>query len=125
MPRALFSTAEALTVFMQIIGAAKESLRKILLRGEFDEYEDEKRIHCTARLAEMLNNFSDELQKDSESNSSVSNFLMEEIRVLEEAKGIKLPNFLHRNAFLSILQRKVKGISSKPAQFMGDTWDYL
>ena len=54
MPRALSSTAEALTVFMQIIGAAKESLRKILLRGEFDEYQDEKRMHCTARLAEML-----------------------------------------------------------------------
>ena len=50
---------------------------------------------------------------------------MEEIRVLEEAKGIGLPNFLSRTAFLSILKRKVKLISSKPAQFMGHCWDYL
>ncbi|XVF41584.1 hypothetical protein PTKIN_Ptkin01aG0291000 [Pterospermum kingtungense] len=125
MPRPLTSTADALTVLMHIIGAAKESLRKILLRGEFEEYSDEKRMHCTARLAEMLNEFSDELQKSSQSKSSLSNFLMDEIRVLEEAKGIALPNFLPRTAFLTILQQKVKGISSYPAQFMGGVWDYL
>ncbi|XVF30395.1 hypothetical protein REPUB_Repub16aG0053500 [Reevesia pubescens] len=125
MPRSLTSNAEALTAFMQIISAAKESLRKILLRGEFEDYPDEKRMHCTARLAEKLNNFSDELQLGSQSNSSRSNFLMDEIRVLEEAKGIGLPNFLPRNAFLTILQKNVTGIAGKPAQFMGEIWDYL
>ncbi|XWS58802.1 hypothetical protein CRYUN_Cryun08bG0064800 [Craigia yunnanensis] len=98
MPGSLSSTAEALTAFRQIISAAKESPRKILLRGEFDENSDEKRMHCKARLAE---------------------------EVLEEVKGIGLPNFLPRTAFLTILQRTVKGISNKPAQFIGEVSDYL
>ncbi|KAI4332436.1 hypothetical protein L6164_017346 [Bauhinia variegata] len=62
---------------MQIIGSAKESPRKILLVGEFDEYPDEK--DCTARLAEMLDQFSDDLHKNAE-NSSTKEFLMEEIK---------------------------------------------
>ncbi|KAB2607685.1 dynamin-related protein 4C-like [Pyrus ussuriensis x Pyrus communis] len=43
MPKSLSSVAEAMTAFMQIIGLAKESLRKILLRGEFEEY---NALHC-------------------------------------------------------------------------------
>ncbi|KAF4349444.1 hypothetical protein F8388_021027 [Cannabis sativa] len=42
------------------------------------------------------------------------NILMDEIKPLEEAKEISLPNFLPRNIFLSILQEKVNGISSIP-----------
>ncbi|KAH1038214.1 hypothetical protein J1N35_039957 [Gossypium stocksii] len=104
MPMCLSSPAEAMTGFIQIIGAAKESMQNILVNGEFEEYLDEKRMHCTARLAEMLNNFSDDLQKGSQYNLSFStNFLMDEILVLEEAKGIILPNFLPRTAFLTIL----------------------
>ncbi|KAA8538982.1 hypothetical protein F0562_025674 [Nyssa sinensis] len=86
MPQELSSVAEAMTVFMQIVGLSKESLRKILVRGEFDEYPNEKDMHCTARLAEMLNQYSLELQKSAEDGSS-ENFLMEEITVLQEAKG--------------------------------------
>ncbi|MBA0571682.1 hypothetical protein Golob_002059 [Gossypium lobatum] len=59
----LSSPAEAMTGFIQIIGAAKESMQKILVNGEFEEYLDEKRMHCTARLAEMPNNFSDDLSE--------------------------------------------------------------
>lgn len=124
MPKTLSSTAEVLTAFMRIIGSAKESLRKILLRGEFDEYPDNERMHCTARLAEMLTKFSDELQKVSE-KSKTSNFLMDEIKVLEESKEIGLPNFLPRTAFLTILQGKVKSISGYPLQFIEDVWAYL
>ncbi|PWA68678.1 Dynamin central domain [Artemisia annua] len=64
-------------VFMRIISSVKESLRKILIRGEFEEYPD--------------------VTADGQQNDS---FLMEEIRVLEEAKGIGLPNFLPQTAFL-------------------------
>ncbi|GLT30539.1 hypothetical protein SLA2020_053330 [Shorea laevis] len=124
MPKTMSSTAEALTAFMRIIGSAKESLRKLLLRGEFEEYPDDEKMHCTARLAEMLNKFSDELQRSSEKYST-KNFLMDEIRVLEEAKGIGLPNFLPRTAFLTILQGKVKIISSNPVGFIEDVWEYL
>ncbi|KAA8538906.1 hypothetical protein F0562_025598 [Nyssa sinensis] len=117
MPKHLSSVTDAMTAFLQIIGSSKESLRKILVRGEFEEYPDEKRMHCTARLAEMLNQYSVELQTGAENDSS-EKFLMEEITVLEEAKGIGLPNFLPRTAFLTILQRKVKAISGTPIDFV-------
>ncbi|KAM1320604.1 hypothetical protein PS2_013381 [Malus domestica] len=122
MPKSLSSVAEAMTAFMQIIGLAKESLRKILLRGEFEEYAEDNRMHCTARLVEMLNQYSDELHRCAETDAK-SNFLMEEI--LEEAKGISLPNFLPRNAFLIILQAKVNEISSIPIAFEEKVWNYI
>ncbi|GLU02368.1 hypothetical protein SLE2022_196220 [Rubroshorea leprosula] len=124
MPKILSSQAEAMTAFMQIIGSAKESLRKILLRGEFDEYPDEREMHGSARFVEILNDFSNELHKSVE-NEQTGDFLMEEIKVLEEAKGIELPNFLSHSAFLCILQRKVDRISSMPTDCVEQTWDYI
>ncbi|XP_050374870.1 dynamin-related protein 4C-like [Argentina anserina] len=124
MPKNLSSVAEAMTAFMQIIGCAKESLRKIFMRGEFDEYLDDKRMHCTARLVEMLNQYSDDLYECVESDPKI-NFLMAEIKVLEEAKGIALPNFFPRNAFLILLQSKVKEISSIPIGFVDQVWSYI
>ncbi|KAF2307385.1 hypothetical protein GH714_026785 [Hevea brasiliensis] len=99
MPKTLSSPAEVMTAFMGIVGSAKESLKKILIRGEFDEYLDDHHMHCTARLVEMLNLYSNELHNCPESDPR-RNFLMEEISVLEESRGIELPNFLPRTAFL-------------------------
>ncbi|XVF56489.1 hypothetical protein PTKIN_Ptkin06aG0125200 [Pterospermum kingtungense] len=124
LPKALTSVADAMTAFMRIIGAAKESLRKLLLRGEFDEFPDDHDKHGTARLVEMLNHFSDDLHKCDQSDPT-KDFLMEEIKVLEDAKGIGLPNFLPRNAFLRILQRKVDQISAIPTEFAEKIWDYI
>ncbi|PON69181.1 Dynamin superfamily [Trema orientale] len=124
LPKAMNSFAEAMTAFMRIIGLVKESLRKILLRGEFDEYPDEKSMHCKARFVEMLNGFSDELQNCPQSDQT-RNFLMDEIKHLEEAKEISLPNFLPRTAFLSILHEKINGISSIPIDFVAKLWDYI
>ncbi|XP_057800088.1 dynamin-related protein 4C-like [Salvia miltiorrhiza] len=62
MPKHLSSIAEAMTSFMNILGSARESLRKILLQGEFDEFPSNGDMHATARLAEMLNKYSDELR---------------------------------------------------------------
>ncbi|KAK3441341.1 hypothetical protein EUGRSUZ_B01395 [Eucalyptus grandis] len=124
LPKNLSLVTEAMTAFMQILGSAKESLRKILLRGEFDEYPEEKNMHCTAGLVEMLNQYSHELQHCAE-NDPRTNFLLEELEVLEEAKGIWLPNFLPRTAFLTLLQWKVKGISSKPPSFVACVWEYI
>ncbi|KAL3749799.1 hypothetical protein ACJRO7_010857 [Eucalyptus globulus] len=124
LPQNLSSVAEAMTTLMRMLGSAKDSLRKILLRGEFDEYPEEKNMHCTARLVEMLNRYSHELQHCAE-NDPRANFLLEELEVLEEAKGMWLPNFLPRTAFLTLLQRKVKGISSKPPSFVARVWEYI
>ena len=50
---------------------------------------------------------------------------MDEIKHLEEAKEISLPNFLPQTTFLSILQEKLNGISSIPIAFVGKLWDYI
>ena len=124
MPKKLSTVAEAMTTFMQIIGQAKESLRKILLRGEYDEFPDDEKMHSTARMVEMINQFSNELHKCIGTDNT-ANFLIEEIKVLEESRGIGLPNFLPRAAFLSILQRKVNLISNLPVEFVMKVWDYI
>ncbi|PIN07238.1 Vacuolar sorting protein VPS1, dynamin [Handroanthus impetiginosus] len=125
LPRNLTSIGEAMTAFMHILGSAKESLRKTLLRGEFDDYPDEHDMHCTARLAEMLNQYSEELQSKSSANATKNAFLLDVISVLEETKAIGLPNFLPRAAFLTLLQKNVKGISFAPIAFVEKIWDYI
>ncbi|XP_071724589.1 dynamin-related protein 4C-like [Rutidosis leptorrhynchoides] len=123
MPRVLSSSAEVMTTFMRVIGSTKDSLRKILLAGEFEEYPDNKKMHCTARLVEMLNSFSVELRNCEENDSG--DFLVEELEILEESKSIGLPNFLPRNAFLTVLQKRVDKISRMPVEFIEKVWDYI
>lgn len=125
MPQNLTSVAQAMTAFMRIMSLAKESLRKIFLRGEFDEYPDEKHMHCTARLAEMLSHYAEEIQSKCIEIESKQYFLKEEISILEEAKGIGLPNFLPRTAFLTSLHNKVNGISATPVEFVCRIWNYV
>ncbi|KAI9127434.1 hypothetical protein K1719_001993 [Acacia pycnantha] len=124
LPKNLNSAADAMAAFMHITGSVNESLRKILVRGEFDEFPEDKNMHCTARLVEKLNDYSEDLHQCPESDHE-ENFLKDEITLLEEAKWIGLPNFMPRTAFLALLQNKVRGISSRPIQFMDDVWDYL
>ncbi|BFG20498.1 hypothetical protein CerSpe_067720 [Prunus speciosa] len=124
LPKTLSTVTEAMTAFMQIIGASKESLKKILLMGEFNEFPHDQQMHCTARLVEMLDQCSYQLHGCNESDSK-SNFLMEEIAILEEAKGINLPNFVQRSGFLTILQGKVEGISGIPLEFVEHVWNYI
>ncbi|KAG6752350.1 hypothetical protein POTOM_044574 [Populus tomentosa] len=122
IPRRLLSVAEVMAAFMGIIGSSKESLRKILVRGETDEYPDEKNMHCAARLVEMLNQFSIELHNCSD---HTKNFMMNEIEVLQETKGIELPNFVPQTAFQTIMQRQVEGMSKLPIEFVEEVWTYI
>ncbi|KAK7369171.1 hypothetical protein VNO80_11206 [Phaseolus coccineus] len=124
LPANLASVADAMTAFMRIIGLTKESLRKVLITGEFDEYPNQKNMHCTARLVEMLDSYSVDLYGCAESDLT-KDFLLDEIRVLEEAKWIGLPNFLPRAAFLTLLQSKVRGIRNMPIGFVEKVWNYL
>ncbi|PIN07241.1 Vacuolar sorting protein VPS1, dynamin [Handroanthus impetiginosus] len=126
LPKHLNSVAEAMTTFLQILGSVKETLRKILIQGEFDEYPEAPKMHCTARLWEMFNKYSDELQSENDvDDDSNKNFLLDEIKVLEETKSIGLPNFLPKAIFLTLLQGKVKGISAIPLDFVEKTWSYI
>ncbi|KAF9606773.1 hypothetical protein IFM89_028149 [Coptis chinensis] len=125
MPQNSVSIAGAMIAFMRIFGCATDSLKKILVRGEFDDYPDDRKMHCTARMAEMLNDYSKEIQSKSDNLNSKDMFLMEEIRVLEESKSIGLPNFLPRAAFILILQRKLKDVSNTPIDFVQRVWNYV
>ncbi|KAB5530001.1 hypothetical protein DKX38_020082 [Salix brachista] len=122
MPRRLLSVAEVIAAFMGIIASSKESLMKILVRGENYEYPIQKHMHCTARLAEMLDEYSAELHKCS---VHTKNFMVNEIEVLQETKGIELPNTLPHTAILTILQQKVEEISKLPRDFVEKVWTYI
>ncbi|KAL8155597.1 dynamin-related protein 4C-like [Apium graveolens] len=124
LPQKLSTVAEAINAFMRILGLSKESLKKLLVRGEFDEYPDNKNMHSTARLAEMVDKFSHEL-KNSSPIIANEKFLLDEIFVLKETKSVALPNFLPRSAFLHLLQLKVQAISEIPVSFVTKVWDYI
>ncbi|CAH9071035.1 unnamed protein product [Cuscuta europaea] len=124
LPQNLNTAPQAVTAFFRILSDYGESLRKILIRGEFDEYPDDKEMHCTARLVEMLNDYSGELHAYY-FNFERNDFLMDEIMALKEAKEIGLPGFLPHGIFLSVLQKRVKGIASMPQDFVDKFWDYI
>ncbi|KAI6681544.1 hypothetical protein NL676_035425 [Syzygium grande] len=72
----------------------------------------------------MLNHYADELENCTEDDPR-TNFLLEKMEVLEEARVIGLPDFLPSTAFLTLLQWKVKGIVSKQPSFAVRVWDYI
>ncbi|KAL8261314.1 hypothetical protein R6Q59_025363 [Mikania micrantha] len=122
LPQNLTSIPEAMTAFTRIIGSLKETLQKILIRGELDDDLENKQMCCNARLAEMVDEFSKELHTNVNFSK---NFLVEEMRVLEEANGIQLPHFLPHYVFLYLLQRKVSSISDLPVSFVHKVCGYL
>ncbi|XP_047965754.1 dynamin-related protein 4C-like [Salvia hispanica] len=124
MPKNMSSVGEAMTAFMNILGSARESLRKILLRGEFDEYPTDDDMHATARLAEMMNKYSEEL-RSAKTDDGNEKFLIDEIKVLEESRSVGLPNFIPKSAFRSLLAKKVKEVSGTPFDCAERMWSYV
>ncbi|KAK8971568.1 Dynamin-related protein 4C [Platanthera guangdongensis] len=122
LPQNVVSAADAPRVFRQIISRAKETLKKLLIRGEFEDYPNENQMHCTARLFKMLNEYAEALSADIPSKAG---FLLEEIAILEEYSDIGMPNFLSRTAFLTLLQMKVKGVSALPHDFVTKVWSCM
>ncbi|CAL9777237.1 unnamed protein product [Musa acuminata subsp. burmannicoides] len=123
MPQHLSTIADAVRAFMRILGASKESLRKLLIRGDFEEFSDDVDMHATARVADMHIHYANQLP--SQCPTTDDKFLMEEIDVLEEVMGIGLPNFLPPTAFHTILKRKIKMVADAPHQFVLEVWGYV
>lgn len=111
LPQNLVSVADAMRAFIQIINRAKETLQKLLIIGEYEDYLDDYQMHGRARLDEMINAYAKDLSADIPSKRD---FLMEEIAILEEARGIGLPNFLPTTPFFTLFQMKVKEVSGLP-----------
>jgi GTP-binding protein EngB required for normal cell division len=124
MPPDLNNVADAVRVFFHIVKQVCTSLEKVLVRGEFDEYADEREFHGTARVAEMLRDYARKLPTECPRNADEL-FLMEEVRILEETKGINLPNFLPRSAFLVMLKKKVEIIDQVPQDLVNGVWQYV
>jgi Dynamin central region/Dynamin family len=106
MPQKLSTIDDAFKTILNIIKVLRESLEKSLIEGEYDEFPDEKSFHGAARIFEMLANYSSTLP-DNCPTTDDDLFLMEEVVILEEAKGIWLPNFVSRSAFNILLKRKI------------------
>ncbi|XP_009413805.3 dynamin-related protein 4C-like [Musa acuminata AAA Group] len=123
MPQHLSTIADAVRVFMRILGASKESLTKLLIRGDFEEFSDDVDMHATTRVADMHIHYADQLP--SQCPTTGDKFLMEEIYVLEEVMGIGLPNFLPPTAFHTILKRKIKMVADAPHQLVLEVWGYV
>lgn len=124
MPPDVTSVADAVKEFIRIVKQVCGSLEKILVRGEFDDFPDDGHFHGTARVAEMLNRYAKKLPADVPRRAN-DLFLMEEIRVLEETKGINLPNFLPRSAFLVLLKKKVDTVTQIPHELANQVWEYV
>nr|AHW98566.1 dynamin protein [Oryza punctata] len=125
MPPELCSVADAVREFFHIVKQVRASLEKVLVRGEFDEYPNDRHHHGTARLAEMLEGFARRLPAAAATASDGEPFLVEEMRVLEETKGINLPNFMPRSALHVLLNRKVESIAHVPHDLVRQVWDYV
>uniref|UniRef100_A0A0E0KBI8 Dynamin-type G domain-containing protein n=1 Tax=Oryza punctata TaxID=4537 RepID=A0A0E0KBI8_ORYPU len=126
MPPDLNNVADAVRAFFHIVKQVCASLEKMLVRGEFDEFPDDRNLHGTARIAEKMDGYKRGLpaQCPKSSDDGVL-FLMEEVRVLEETKGINLPNFLPRSAFLVLLKKKVETIMHVPQELVNEVWGYV
>lgn len=123
MPQNLSTVADALKALIRIVKLVRDSLEKLLIRGEFDEFPNDDSLHGTARITEMLNKYREKLPEKCPTTDK--QFLMEEVKVMQEAKGIRLPNFLPRSAFLALLKNKVDTISHMPRELVETIWAYI
>ncbi|KAJ4783444.1 Interferon-induced GTP-binding protein Mx1 [Rhynchospora pubera] len=123
MPQNLSTVSDALKALIRILKLVRESLEKLLIRGEFDEFPNDNSLHGTARIAEMLHKYYAQLPEKCPTLDK--QFLMEEVWVMQEAKGIRLPNFLPRSAFLTLLKNKVDTISHMPREVVDAVWAYI
>ncbi|KAH9320939.1 hypothetical protein KI387_015578 [Taxus chinensis] len=124
LPQHLCNPGEADVAFVKLVHELKESLKKIVILGEFQQFPDDPKMHCTARLREKFDMFYRDLSQRG-SFSVGDKFLSKESRMLEEAKGVGLPNFLPRSVFLELLQKMVEEISEKSLSLAATVWDYL
>ncbi|GLJ11699.1 hypothetical protein SUGI_0174950 [Cryptomeria japonica] len=122
LPQHLCNPREADKVFMRLLKEIKESLNKIVILGDFEQFEEDPYMRCTARLKDMFDEFYREL---CENDASRGRFLYKETQMLGEAKGVGLPNFPPRSVFLRLLQHKVEEVEERAERLASTVWDYL
>lgn len=122
LPQNLCNSREADVAFVKVLNSMKECLNKIVIEGDFKQFQDDKEMHCTARLREMFESYYNDLRN---TGSIGGKFLAKETEMLEEAKGVGLPNFLSRPVFLNLLQRLVEQITDRSLELVFKVWEYM
>ncbi|XP_057834797.2 putative dynamin-related protein 4A [Cryptomeria japonica] len=110
LPQHLCNPREADKVVMKLLKEIKESLNKIVILGDLEQFEEDPYMRCTARLKDMFDEFYRVL---CENGASRGRFLYKETQMLWEAKGVGLPNFPPRSVFLRLLQHKVEEVAER------------
>ncbi|CAG7889118.1 unnamed protein product [Brassica rapa] len=114
------STGGALLALMK---AVKESLRKILVLGDFSEYPLDGNMHCTDRFAVMFSGYLDDVEAQHE---NVAEFLTKELKYLDAFGDVDMPEeVMSRSVFTAILSQLLDEIHPKPADFVSGVWDYV
>jgi len=122
LPQHLCNPREADVAFVKVLNSMKECLNKIVIEGDFKQFQDDKQMHCTARLREMFESYYNDLRN---TGSIAGKFLAKETEMLEEAKGVGLPNFLSRPVFLNLLQRLVDQITDRSLELVFKVWEFM
>ncbi|KAM5569151.1 dynamin-related protein 4C [Rosa sericea] len=128
LPASISSVDEAVATFMQLVALSKESLIKILVRGEFDEYPDDKSMHGTANLAEMLNQFKDErswLHSSFFRRDLKSNFLQSEINYCMFTQQVGKASGLAAKLAADLTADLAAGEHHHDSWFLGMFWYYV
>lgn len=122
LPQHLCSPGEANVLFYKRLKSMEESLNKILIEGDFKEFEDDRQMHCTARLWDMFEGYYTDLRN---TGSMSEKFLAKETEMLDEAKGVGLSNFLSRPVFKNLLRSLVDEIAERSLELVVKVWEYM
>ena len=109
-------------LFVKLQDSLKEYLNKIVIEGHFKQFEDDRRMRCTAQMREMFEGYYTYI---GNTGSTGVKFLAKETVMREKAKGIGLPNFLSRPVFLSLLQMLVDQITESSLELVFMVWECM
>ncbi|GLJ24890.1 hypothetical protein SUGI_0476120 [Cryptomeria japonica] len=123
LPRNFSSSVEAMIEFMRLMDSIKGILHKLLIQGDTENFQDEPEMNCIAHLTRMFKSFSRDLL--AANDKLTENFLVEEVKLLEEAQGLNLPNFLPHSVFVTLLQTRIDSFSERSRGLALQTCDYL
>ncbi|PHT69414.1 putative dynamin-related protein 4A [Capsicum annuum] len=129
LPQHSGTVAEALATFMRTHMLATESLKKIFLKVEFDEYNEDFELQFAAKWSELH-----DLELNRYCPDPKVHHLTDVLMYLHEAqknglplseKEIRVSNSPPRAVFLDFLQEKVRDISATTEEFVGKLGNYI
>lgn len=123
LPRSFSSSVDAMIEFMRLMESIKGVLHKLLIQGDTENFQDEPEMNCIAQLTRMFKSYSRDLL--AVTDKLTDNFLVEEAKLLEEAQGLNLPNFLPHSVFVTLLQTRIDSFSERSRGLALQACDYL